>query len=135
MNDAEARWNTVVPNHKATVDKRSVTGSIFRLCCDMMAVFYSGRVCIGHLVCLNMSTVVLVATADLLGMTTVIGVATSEGANSDAPPRGESPDVGAGKGCVRSIKCEPTPVPTAGEKMRSSSSVVFHGGISRGIHL
>ena len=40
-----------------------------------IAVFYSGRVCTSTVVVVNVSTVVSVATVDLLGMTTMVGVA------------------------------------------------------------
>src|ERR1035438_9189210 len=79
----------------------------------------------------NMSTVVSVSSVDLLGMTTMVGVAERERVESGASPRRDIPDVGAGKGGVRSIKCEPTPVPTAGEKMRSSSSLGSKSGCLR----
>ena len=110
---------------------RSVDRIIFKLCCDAIALFYSGRACIVHCGRLNVSTVVSVATVDLLGMTTMVGVAERERVESGASPRGDIPDVGAGKGGVRSIKCEPTPVPTAGEKMRSSSSLGSKSGCLR----
>src|ERR1700683_4715632 len=64
-------------------------------------------------------------------MTTVGGLTTAEPFEPGASPTGDKPGGGAGKCGGRSIRCEPTPVPTAGEKIRSSSSLGSKSGCLR----
>ena len=71
------------------------------------------------------------ATVAQVDMTTVVGLTTADPFEPCAASTGDRLGGGAGKCGVRSIRCEPTPVPTAGEKMRSSSSLGSKSGCLR----